>query len=122
MSRRTCGVAAAAAVAAAVGLAALAAGPAGGDEKLEIRLKVGEVHELRLGFIAVRIVCDDLAVTRVEDGGDHLRVVGLGPGRTQCGFWSDGKSPYPAKLYDIIVTPAVRDGGADAARSRRDGG
>jgi hypothetical protein len=43
---------------------------------------------------------------RVEDGGDHLRLVGLAPGRTKCGFWSNPKSPAPSKVYEVVVTRA----------------
>ena len=77
------------------------------DEALpQIRIKVGEAFQLHLGFIIVGLVCDDVAVVRVEDGGDHLRLVGLAPGRTKCGFWSNPKSPAPSKVYEVVVTRA----------------
>jgi hypothetical protein len=66
----------------------------------------GEAYQLHLGFIIVGLVCDDTSVVRVEDGGDHLRLVGLAPGRTKCGFWSNPKSPAPSKVYEVVVTRA----------------
>jgi hypothetical protein len=89
-------------------LAALPPTGAAAEDRLEIRLTVGSAAILRLGFVAVRIVCDDLTIVRVEDGHDHLRLVGRAPGRTQCGFWRNGKSPKPARVYDVVVTPAPR--------------
>jgi hypothetical protein len=91
---------------AALALATSLAAPLGAtaEDRPAIRLKAGETQTLRLGFVAVRIVCDDLKVVRVEDGGDHLRVVGLAAGRTACGFWSQPKHPKPARVYDVVVT------------------
>jgi hypothetical protein len=66
---------------------------ADGEGLPEIRIKVGEAYQLHLGFIIVGLVCDDTSVVRVEDGGDHLRLVGLAPGRTKCGFWSNPQVP-----------------------------
>jgi|GEM_PF-2272017 len=77
-----------------------------GEGLPEIRIKVGEAYQLHLGFIIVGLVCDDTSVVRVEDGGDHLRLVGLAPGRTKCGFWSNPKSPAPSKVYEVVVTRA----------------
>jgi len=77
------------------------------DEGLpQIRIKVGEAYQLHLGFIIVGLVCDDTSVVRVEDGGDHLRLVGLAPGQTKCGFWSNPQSPAPSRVYDVVVTRA----------------
>jgi hypothetical protein len=77
-----------------------------GETLPQIRMKIGEVYQLHLGFIIVGLVCDDTSVVRVEDGGDHLRLVGLAPGRTKCGFWSNPKSPTPSKVYEVVVTRA----------------
>jgi hypothetical protein len=77
------------------------------DEGLpQIRIKVGEAYQLHLGFIIVGLVCDDTSVVRVEDGGDHLRLVGLAPGQTKCGFWSNPQSPAPSRVYEVVVTRA----------------
>ena len=46
------------------------------------------------------------SVVRVEDGGDHLRLVGLAPGQTRCGFWSNPQSPAPSRVYEVVVTRA----------------
>ena len=72
----------------------------------QIRIKVGESYQLHLGFIIVGLVCDDTSLVRVEDGGDHLRLVGLAPGRTNCGFWSNPQSPTPSRVYEVVVTRA----------------
>ena len=77
-----------------------------GEALPQIRIKVGEAYQLHLGFIIVGLVCDDTSVVRVEDGGDHLRLVGLAQGQTQCGFWSTPKSPTPSKVYEVVVTRA----------------
>jgi len=79
---------------------------ADGEALPEIRIKVGEAYQLRLGFIIVGLVCDDTSVVRVEDGGDHLRLVGLAQGQTKCGFWSNPQSPAPSKVYEVVVTRA----------------
>jgi hypothetical protein len=87
-----------------------------GEEGLEtITIKVGKPAELRLGFVCIQSICDDEGIVRVEDGGDHLRLVGLAEGATRCGFWRD-KSPYPHRLIRVVVTPDKppprrRDGG-----------
>jgi hypothetical protein len=76
-----------------------------GDPSLPtIKLKVGQVYQLQLGWVLARVVCDDPLVN-IEDGGDHLRVVGVSPGQTKCGFWRDIGSPVPNKVYDVVVTP-----------------
>jgi len=72
----------------------------------QIKLKVGEVYSLQLEWVLVRYICDDDDLVAVEDGGDHLRVVGKAPGRTTCGFWRDIGSPTPAVAYDVVVTAA----------------
>jgi hypothetical protein len=77
-----------------------------GDAFPQVRIAVGEAYQLRLGFIIVGLVCDDNSLVRVEDGGDHLRLVGLAPGRTKCGFWSNPQSPAPSKVYEVVVTRA----------------
>jgi hypothetical protein len=77
-----------------------------GEALPQIRIKVGEAYQLHLGFIIVALVCDDTSVVRVEDGGDHLRLVGLAPGQTKCGFWSNPKSPAPSRVYGVVVTSA----------------
>lgn len=76
------------------------------DALPQIRIRVGEAYQLHLGFIIVGLVCDDTSVVRAEDGGDHLRLVGLAPGHTTCGFWSNPKSPTPSRVYEVIVTRA----------------
>jgi hypothetical protein len=85
-------------------LAAAPSARADSEALPQIRIKVGEAYQLHLGFIIVGLVCDDTSVVRVEDGGDHLRLVGLTPGQTKCGFWSNPQSPAPSKLYDVVVT------------------
>jgi hypothetical protein len=87
-------------------MAGALAARADGEVLPQIQIKVGETHQLRLGFIIVGLVCDDTSVVRVEDGGDHLRLVGLAPGRTKCGFWSNPRSPAPSRLYEVVVTGA----------------
>jgi len=77
-----------------------------GEALPQIRIKVGEAYQLHLGFIIVGLVCDDTSLVRVEDGGDHLRLVGLAPGRTNCGFWSNPQSPTPSRVYEVVVTRA----------------
>jgi len=77
-----------------------------GEPLPQIRIKVGEAFQLHIGFIIVGLICDDTSLVRVEDGGDHLRLVGLAPGRTKCGFWSNPKSPAPSKVYEVVVTRA----------------
>jgi hypothetical protein len=77
-----------------------------GETFPQVRIAVGEAYQLRLGFIIVGLVCDDNSLVRVEDGGDHLRLVGLAPGRTKCGFWSNPQSPAPSKVYEVVVTRA----------------
>jgi hypothetical protein len=77
-----------------------------GEALPQIRIAVGEAYPLRLGFIIVGLVCDDTSMVRVEDGGDHLRLVGLVPGRTKCGFWSNPQSPTPSRVYEVVVTRA----------------
>jgi hypothetical protein len=38
--------------------------------------------------IPASVICDDLAVLRVEDAGTYLRLTGLKPGETACSFGS----------------------------------
>jgi hypothetical protein len=70
-----------------------------------IKLKVGQIYSLQLDWVLARVVCDD-PVVNIEDGGDHLHVVGVAPGETKCGFWRDIGAPLPNKVYQIVVTPA----------------
>ncbi len=75
-----------------------------GETLPQILIKVGEVYQLHLGFIIVGLVCDDTSLVRIEDGGDHLRLVGLAPGRTKCGFWSKAQSPTPSRVYEVEIS------------------
>jgi len=67
----------------------------------KVSIKVGAFA--RLDIRAATGVCDDPAIIRVEDGGDHLRLVGLKAGKTMCGF--AGPSGMDRKQYDVVVTP-----------------
>jgi hypothetical protein len=88
-----------------------------GEELPEtVTISVGKHAELRLGFTIIEARCDDPDVVRVEDGGDHLRLVGLAVGQTLCGFWKE-KHPRPHRLVQVVVVPEKapprrRDGGA----------
>jgi hypothetical protein len=80
--------------------------PARAEEQTlpEIKVKVGEAAPLHLGWILLGAVCDDNSLVKIEDGGDHLLVVGLAPGKTQCGFWRDYGNPAPAAVYQVVVS------------------
>jgi hypothetical protein len=87
-----------------------------GEELPEtLTVAVGRHAELRLGWICIEARCDDTSVVRVEDGGDHLRLVGLAEGKTRCGFWKE-RSPAPHRLIEVVVVPAKKP------PPRRDGG
>jgi hypothetical protein len=49
-------------------------------------------------------VCDDTNVARVVDAWNVLRVVGVAPGRTLCGFHSRVRGLFPPRVYDVQVT------------------
>jgi hypothetical protein len=70
----------------------------------EIKVKVGEAYQLRLGWIMLGVVCDDASLVKIEDGGDHIRLVGAIPGETKCGFWRDYGNPAPAAVYKVVVS------------------
>ncbi len=74
----------------------------------QIKVKVGETFPLRLGWVLAGVVCDDAKLLKIEDGGDHLHVVGVAPGETKCGFWRDYGNPTPAIVYDVVVLPAAK--------------
>lgn len=76
-------------------------GGAEGPEKISV--KVGKSVELRLGFVCIEARCDDTAIVRVEDGGDHLKLKGLAEGKTLCGFWKE-RHPKPHRLFEVTVT------------------
>jgi hypothetical protein len=84
--------------------------PARADDQTlpEIKVKVGEAAPLRLGWVLLGAVCDDTSLIKIEDGGDHLLVVGLAPGKTKCGFWRDYGNPAPAAVYQIVVSGSKR--------------
>jgi hypothetical protein len=74
----------------------------------QLTVEVGQPGRVQLEFPVATTVCDDLSLLRLEDGGDHIRVVGLKPGRTKCGFWRLPDSPVPTVVYDIAIRPAAR--------------
>jgi hypothetical protein len=79
--------------------------PDGGEAGPErISVAVGKSVELRLGFVCIESRCDDTAIVKVEDGGDHLKLRGLAAGKTLCGFWKE-RSPRPHRLFEVTVTP-----------------
>jgi hypothetical protein len=99
-------------IGAALLYASLALSPGAGavadeESRPQIQLEVGAQHEVGLGLVGVRILCDDLEVARVDDQDDRLRVVGVGPGQTRCSFWQDPKSRAPARLFDVTVARAA---------------
>ena len=59
----------------------------------QIQLVVGQVYALRLGWPPAITICDDLKVVSVEDGEDHVRLVGKAVGQTLCSFWIDPECP-----------------------------
>jgi hypothetical protein len=50
-------------------------------------LRVGKPMLWSPGYPSVTISCDDRSLLRIEDAGEKLRLTGLRPGQTRCGFW-----------------------------------
>src|SRR5262245_36086831 len=72
-----------------------------GGAPTRIVIKVGKHADLYIR--AAQGQCDDRSVVRVEDAGDHLRLVGLKEGKTLCGF--GGPKAMRFTVYEIIVIP-----------------
>jgi hypothetical protein len=67
-----------------------------------MRLTRGKPIDFRPGFFPAQVVCDDLAIVKVEDAGDHFRISGLKAGTTLCGFSSIAPSGK-RRVLEIVV-------------------
>jgi hypothetical protein len=67
-----------------------------------LTLHVGKAILWSPGYPSITIVCDDRSLVQVEDAGEKLRLTGLRPGRTRCGFW---QSPGLRRVVEIEVLP-----------------
>jgi len=68
-------------------------------EPAQILLKVGEYYEIPSQ--GTQCICDDKSLVQVEWVGTNLRLTGLVPGRTQCGFMESGFSI--SQVYEVVV-------------------
>ena len=82
------------------GLAGASSAAAAAGDRLT--LYVGKSILWSPGYPSITIVCDDRSLVQVEDAGEKLRLTGLRPGRTRCGFW---QSQGIRRVVEIEVLP-----------------
>ncbi len=75
------------------------------DDGQTIALKVGQSVDFTPGFLPAQVVCDDISIVEVSDGGDHFRVKGLRVGRTACGFLAITRPLGRRRVMTVIVGP-----------------
>lgn len=51
-------------------------------------IKLGDPIAMQPETLPVSVICDDISIVSVEDGGTFLRITGLRPGVTSCSFGS----------------------------------
>jgi hypothetical protein len=78
--------------------------PATARSDEEITLRVGEKVDFAPGAQPSGIVCDDLTIISVADGGSYLVITGLKPGATTCSV-ALTTMPGLRKVYRFSVVP-----------------